>query len=941
VARGRSELFLVPRPDSDPPFTGERFTFAASGVIEHEHTHRYFFALDLCRGRDVLDIASGEGYGSAVLGLVARSVAGVDIDAPSVVHARRQYGAPHVRFVRGEATAIPLEDATVDVAVSFETLEHIGDHERFLAEVRRVLRPGGLLIISSPDRNVYSPTGPHNPYHVKELDRDELDHLLRRAFRHVSLLGQRSLSGSCLAPDREPLSTESLFFERLGHSQLKLSSRLPRPMYLLAVASDRELPPLPSSLLLDGRYANWLEMERQRLSEAVEGRARAESDLGVRLAAARDEVDRLRRDLEQVSLSNAAALASRDARVAEMAQAIERKEGEIAGLVAERERLHASATRVPGLEESLREHARQVSALVAERDALRSSTSWRLTFPLRWTVTELRGWAGWMGGTRLVRLGLGRWRRDARIISDSGFFDAGWYAAQNPDVASSGLLPLEHFAKYGAAELRDPHPLFSTRRYVDANPDVARLGMNAVVHFVLHGRAEGRGHDPARPREPAQPERIVPVALCYSVNEQRLTFSSMRPESAKRPVLCVTHVPPWPRRAGNEYRIGRLLDWLSARGHTVVVVLASLDGQMPPGDDLQVMAHKYGNVVMCLPDGHVDARLSQEGLSLTHLDGGTITARGAEGPLGDLERRFCHDTVVGVVLELERRMAPCALYVNYIFMTRFLPMATGRSVSFVDTIDVFSTKRDKVVRFGIPDPLSVSPEQESACLRRADAVVAIQSAEASLLAELAPDRPVLTIGVDFDTEPAGPLTSTPTVLCIGSDNALNVRGLRDFLRFAWPLIRRELPAAKLLLAGKAAKAAEITGTEDGIEVRGVVEDLGPLYRESRVAINPAVAGTGLKIKTMDALRHFRAIVTFPHGVDGVTNPDLLRMCRVVTDWYEFAYRTVDALRIGTELPGAEAQARISRALSADSVYEELGRWLDRSLGATRAKSSAR
>jgi hypothetical protein len=111
-------------------------------------------------------------------------------------------------------------------------------------------------------------------------------------------------------------------------------------------------------------------------------------------------------------------------------------------------------------------------------------------------------------------------------------------------------------------------------------------------------------------------------------------------------------------------------------------------------------------------------------------------------------------------------------------------------------------------------------------------------------------------------------------------------------------------------------------------VRGVVDDVAPLYREARVAINPAVAGTGLKIKTMEALQHLRPIITFPHGVDGVTDADLLGLCHVVGDWYEFAWRTVDVLRGDVALPDAKAQARIRRALSADVVYGELEGWLE-------------
>lgn len=1002
MASERSELFIVPKAGSDLPFTGERFTFAAGGVIEQEHTHRYFFAMDLCRGRDVLDVASGEGYGSALLGLVARSVIGVDLDAASVEHAARYYRRPQVTFLVGETSALPVEEASVDVVVSFETLEHTEDHERFLKEIRRVLRPGGLLIMSSPDRDVYSPTGPHNPYHLKELDRAEFAHLVRRSFRHVTLLGQRSLSGSCLVVDGEPLSTKSLFFERMGVNQLKLSSLLPKPVYLLAVASNRELPPLPSSLLIDGRYANWLEVERQRLAADLDSRERSEGELRALLDATRGvnarlevgvadltgELERVRGDLGRMAAAHAAEIADlrrelseRDAQVKTLEESgrqdaqrlslltadrdrLEVSAGRIPALeeslrqgaqhlsllAAERNSLEASARRIPGLEESLQEHARRLSMLVAERERLLSSTSWRLTGPLRWLVTTTRAWNGAMRRrmahfrSRFVRLALGRWHRDAHIISDSGLFDARWYVEQNPDVAASGLAPLEHFAKYGAAEKRDPHSLFSTWRYLEDNPDVARSGMNALVHFVLRGRAEGRRARPVLGEGPGG------SALRYAVREEHLRPSATPVPRSRPPVLCVTHVPPWPRRAGNEYRIGRMLDWMIARGHQTVVVLAPLGAEDAPNEhDTQEMVRRYGNVILSLPDGRVDARFTMPGLSLARLAGQPFHADGpgagdASPPtadaLSEVERRFCHDALVGVLLELERSAAPCVLYVNYIFMTRFLPLTSGRSASFVDTHDVFSTKRHRLGRFGIEDPLSLSPEAEARCLRRADAVVAIQPEEAALLTSLVPDRTVLTAGVDFDCDASATSSESPVVVCVASDNALNVEGLRDFLRFAWPVIRREVPDARLVLAGKAASAVAPDDAGAGVEVRGVVDDVAPLYREARVAINPAVAGTGLKIKTIEALRHFRPIVVWPHGVDGVTDEELRSLCLVVRDWYEFAWRTVEALREPRALPDAEAQARIRRALAPDTVYRDLQHWLDQTPAAVRGSGGS-
>ncbi|HEY6233473.1 MAG TPA: class I SAM-dependent methyltransferase, partial [Candidatus Elarobacter sp.] len=156
------------------PFTGERYVPEVRGQIYYEHVHRYALAFELARDLDVLDIASGEGYGAAYLAIAARSVVGVDIDAESIRHAASRYTAMNLSFLAGSCTRIPLPDASIDLVVSFETLEHIEEHEQFMREVVRVLRPHGRLVISSPNKLVYSDEGHyHNPFHARELYFDQ------------------------------------------------------------------------------------------------------------------------------------------------------------------------------------------------------------------------------------------------------------------------------------------------------------------------------------------------------------------------------------------------------------------------------------------------------------------------------------------------------------------------------------------------------------------------------------------------------------------------------------------------------------------------------------------------------------------------------------------------------------------------------------------------
>lgn len=182
-------------------FTGERFLPECAGEMVYEHWHRYLIAQQYVRGLRVLDVASGEGYGSHLLARDAASVVGVDLSADAVLHATSRYPAANLKYVAASCIQIPEPDASFDVIVSFETLEHIMEHEAFLREVDRLLAPGGMFIISSPNRVEYSDrTGYKNEFHVKELDRAELKTLLEPYFPAQQWFAQRAAFHSMVWP---------------------------------------------------------------------------------------------------------------------------------------------------------------------------------------------------------------------------------------------------------------------------------------------------------------------------------------------------------------------------------------------------------------------------------------------------------------------------------------------------------------------------------------------------------------------------------------------------------------------------------------------------------------------------------------------------------------------------------------------------------------------
>ena len=156
------------------------------------HLKRYEFAAPFCRGGEVLDAGCGVGYGSAFLGGVARRVVGIDRDEDAIAYARERYARPNVEFRVGDVLRLDFGDAGFDAVCSFETIEHVDDAGAFVAETARVLRPGGVLVVSTP-RAPETAAAPENPFHRVELARGDFEALLRRHFGDVELYGQRRL----------------------------------------------------------------------------------------------------------------------------------------------------------------------------------------------------------------------------------------------------------------------------------------------------------------------------------------------------------------------------------------------------------------------------------------------------------------------------------------------------------------------------------------------------------------------------------------------------------------------------------------------------------------------------------------------------------------------------------------------------------------------------
>jgi len=405
-------------------FTGERFIPSEQGKIRLEHYHRYAIMLDIVGGKNVLDMACGEGYGSSLLANVAQSVNGVDISSEAIRHATEVYKKSNLTFHQASAIALAFPDATFDVVISFETIEHLAEQAEMIAEIRRVLRPDGILIISSPNRPVYSEeSGEHNEFHVKELDFNEFDNLLKAEFPFVQYYGQRMLMGSIIQSFTGGKETYRAWHDD-GTNLIPKSGELQNPVYFVAIAAANEslLPDIDASIIHPGNmdlvkhyvsFAKWAQdlditvsekdkhivslgneiqlRSRQivNLNQTLSERDEQISDLNQMLIVHTEQISNLNNNLSELNQDIVLlkqSIAERDEQISNLIRALSERDQQIINLDAEIFRRGEWGLR---LDAELKAERERLDAVIKSLDAAINSNSWRVTLPLR----EARLWA--------------------------------------------------------------------------------------------------------------------------------------------------------------------------------------------------------------------------------------------------------------------------------------------------------------------------------------------------------------------------------------------------------------------------------------------------------------------------------------------------------------------------------------------------------------------
>jgi tRNA (mo5U34)-methyltransferase len=260
--------------------SGERYDprYPHANSVAVEHRARYHLAASLVSGLRVLDAGCGLGYGATTM--ARAGAATVDaIDANSgVIESSARKDKAGVRFRMGDVRHLPYADASFDLVVCFEVLEHMVEHDELLAEFKRVLRPAGRLLISTPNKDSY-PSG--NPWHLRELTTAQFDSVLRAHFANVQLLSQQVHLATLLA-SREVHKAASPS-QMLDADVLKLSATpAGAEMYSVAIATDAQLPETSSVIalgdprdeLIDATIGTWTERALKAEAEAAMLRTR-------------------------------------------------------------------------------------------------------------------------------------------------------------------------------------------------------------------------------------------------------------------------------------------------------------------------------------------------------------------------------------------------------------------------------------------------------------------------------------------------------------------------------------------------------------------------------------------------------------------------------------------------------------------------------------------
>ncbi|HEX5963981.1 MAG TPA: glycosyltransferase family 4 protein [Gemmatimonadales bacterium] len=329
------------------------------------------------------------------------------------------------------------------------------------------------------------------------------------------------------------------------------------------------------------------------------------------------------------------------------------------------------------------------------------------------------------------------------------------------------------------------------------------------------------------------------------------------PDAVK--VLLVAPVPTHPSTTGASARVRHMAEGLLSLGHEVHF-LHLQQSLREPGTGMRQYWGDRLHVYRGLSPAGCLSRARRKVLRLTaktfhlNLPVDSYFDPGCDRYVRELLARCPFDVVI----------------VSYVFYSKLLESVPDPALKLIDTLDVFSDRYRLYREHGQSrEFFSTSKEEEGKALDRADAVLAIQEWDGNHFRSLRP-TPVAVVG--HLAPPAGPpdggaSTSAPVMLFVGGPMGINVHGIVWFIDSVLPMVRSQVPEAELWLAGGISD--RVRRAAPGVRRLGYVDALEDVYRQSAVVVNPQQFGTGISIKSIDALRHGRPLVTTASGARGL------------------------------------------------------------------------
>lgn len=272
-----------------PEFHRQTLTYA-------EHMTRYICAQELVKGKSVLDIASGSGYGTKMLAETAKMVFGVDINDKAVQYSKKFYGKGNIKYLLGDGESIPLSDDSVDVVTTFETIEHIKNYKTFIKEVKRVLKPGGIALVSTPNDLEFAEG---NHFHLHEFEKNELLSLLRKDFKYIKQYYQATWKYVAIGEENMFSSEGEFTINTKNFSPIKPENFL----YFYFICSDKRINEAIEPLAATGElYSDRKVLEVQsKFEERIRALESENAALSTKLSDIKKlNLPKIKRDLKKI-----------------------------------------------------------------------------------------------------------------------------------------------------------------------------------------------------------------------------------------------------------------------------------------------------------------------------------------------------------------------------------------------------------------------------------------------------------------------------------------------------------------------------------------------------------------------------------------------------------------------------------------------------------------